>query len=612
MRNTSDSRSSLASLVRERSRRQRLQRAVAGDMAASNFADLQAATPHIGREEAVDRSSRGSESSVPSMVDDHGSETSIDDDQYYRTSGDQIWDTFWHSGCSDEEEEQPAQSPSYQYPALITPSLSVDTQHFPASRKPPTQSQSLGAIEAPAYAEHPSAGNAQTRPARRHVNQPCRASYSIFPPQDEISRQRTIRARRCPPHLKLDAPKPRVSSASSPRHSLRSSASARNLRSGSASSAFSASSAYSTSTDVSMASDTTAITTPAASPRGSWDCPRTPKPTHVSQCMDFRKATPKQPSVSHFREASKQPSLPNLRGPTRYRPVQPHSATVEDFASGEARNARVVGAVATTEPYPRPLFAPPVGVSPLQPSRRAPLPPVSERLPPPVSATRPKRPIPAPLSLTRPLPPLPFSASRPQTPLSAPPRPQRPDHPHHFGPALSPPRPAGPPRASSQSLPARQGDFQPPVVSVFEWDSEPDSDSEAAGGNAASNSFAKRIARGFANIQANTTRKDREASNSSRRVFPPAASSGDRSDELTRIRSGETVTRFSSRPVERPSRQRALTVEDIRRVEEDMDRLKLAREQVALERSSTEVVVPRGPKRQKSAIFGRMLGWRTQ
>lgn len=606
-----DSRPSLASILRARSHKQRVQRAMAGDMAGP-----QPATPQVGREDAVDRSSRGSESSVPSMVDDHGSVISVDDDQYYRTSGEQIWDTFWHSGCSegeDEEAEQPAAvSPSYQYPALITPSLTLDTQQLLGSRKRPTQSQSLGAIEVPAYAEYRPADHAQARTPRRRVVQPCRVSYSIFPPQDApgITRQRTIRARRCPPHLDLDAPKPRFCSEGSPQHSLRSSASARNLRSGSASSAFSASSAYSASTQMSDASDYTAVTTPAESPRLSWDCPRTPKPKHVSQCMDFHRA------------ASRQPSLPNLQATTYHRPAQPLSATVGDFTAGEARNARVVNAVATAEPYPRPLFAPQV-LAPLQPTRRAPLPPVSERLPPPVSTTRSK---PAPLSLSRPLPPLPVSRSRPQTPVSAPPRPQRPDHApqHHFGPALSPPRPAGPPRAASQPLPGQHqgdGDFQPPVVSVFEWDSEGDSDDEEASGSghaaSSSNSFARRIARGFAHIQARkkdvAEHQQHQQQNSARRAETPVAG---RPDDLARMRSrSETVTSTvtAAFPPQRPSRQRALTAEDVRRVEEDMDRqLRLVREQVARERCSNEVVVPKEPTRQKSALFGRMLGWRTQ
>ncbi|KAJ9133641.1 hypothetical protein NKR19_g8975 [Coniochaeta hoffmannii] len=586
------------------------------DMATSNLSDPKPTSSHVGREDkdTVDRCSRGSDSSVPSMVEDHGSDISIDDDQYYRTSGEQIWDTFWHSGCSEEEEERPAVSPSYHYPALVTPSLSLGNQQFLASHKRPTQTQSLGAIEAPSYAKYRSADYAPPRAERRRAVHQCKVSYSIFPPQESagMTRQKTITARRRPSQLTLEAPKQRVTSqGDSPRHSLRSSASARNLRSGSASSAFSANSSFSTASDVSTASDHTAITTPAASPRVSWDCPRTPKPTHVSQCMDFTKAASKQSSIPNLRRAAaKQPSLPNLRAlPTRYRPSQPRSATAEDFAAGEARNARVVAAIAAPEPYPRPLFAPPQPVvAPQHPARRAPLPPVSQRLPPPVSATRA---IPPPLNLSRPLPPLPLSFSRPQTPLSAPPRPQRPEHAHNFGPALSPPRPAGPPRATSQPLPGHD-DFQPPVVSVFEWDSEGEgSDSENAA-NPSATSFAKRIARGFAHIQA--ARNHTHSSSSSRRVVvtTPVACSGGM-DELTRIRSGETVTRF--RP-ERPSaRQRALTVEDVRRVEEDVDRLKLVREQVARERCSNEVVAPpppKGPKREKSAIFGRMLGWRTQ
>ncbi|OIW30924.1 hypothetical protein CONLIGDRAFT_642964 [Coniochaeta ligniaria NRRL 30616] len=600
-----DSRASIASILRARSCRQRLQRAKLVDM-ASNLSDPPPATPLVDREEAVDRSSRGSNTSVPSMVDDHGSDFSVDDDQYYRTSGEQIWDSFWQSGC--EEEEEPAVSPSYQYPALVVPSLSLETRQFLTSRKRPTQTQSLSVIEAPAPADNRSADHASTR---RRGHPPCRVSYSIFPPQDEVSRQRTIRARRCPPHLTLDTPKVRVSSEES--RSLRTSASARSLRSGSASSAFSASSAYSASTDVSMASDVTAITTPAASPRESWDCPRTPKPTHVSQCMDFPRP-------------AKQPSLPNLRGPSRYRPTQPRSATAQHFTEGEARNSAVVGAVAA-EPYPRPLFSPAV-VAPLQPTRRVPLPPVAERRPPPVYATRPippprstTRPVPAPLNLARPLPPLPPSASRPQTPMSAPPRPLRPDH-HQpsatsFGPPLSPPRPP-PFRTTSQPLPNKGQDFQPPVVSVFEWDSDADDDADD---DVPSHSFAKRIARGFAQIQA------RNNNNNNQQQHKRSAASGGGDAGLTRIQSGETATRFHHhhhRPAQ--SRARALTVEDIRRVEqEDMeDRLRQAREQVARDRCSVVIVggevaqvlaspPPRQqPTKQKSAIFGRMLGWRTQ
>ncbi|KAB5560288.1 hypothetical protein GE09DRAFT_86334 [Coniochaeta sp. 2T2.1] len=383
-----DSPSSLASLVRARShrRKQRLQPDTMPNDSASHLSDPLPAPPHLGREDAVDRSSRGSNtSSVPSMVDDHGSDVSVDDDQYYRTSGEQIWDTFWQSGCGEDPEdasspaaEEPSVSTSYQYPALVTPSpsLSLQPQQFITSRKRPTQTQSLGVIEAPAYAPEHKRLSEQTRIRRRGIH-PCRVSYSIFPPppKTDLSRQRTVRPKRCPPHLTLDTPRERISSEGSPpRQSLRNSASARNLRSGSASSAFSAFSAVS---DASVAeSDHTAFTTPSASPRESWDtCPRTPKPKHVSQCLDYRKLGTKQ-------------SLPNLR--SSYRPVvAPRSATAEDFALGQARNSRVVGTVASVEPYPRPLFAPPV-VAPLPPARRAPLPPVSERLPPPRAAGRQK------------------------------------------------------------------------------------------------------------------------------------------------------------------------------------------------------------------------------
>jgi hypothetical protein len=153
-------------------------------------------------------------------------------------------------------------------------------------------------------------------------------------------------------------------------------------------------------------------------------------------------------------------------------------------------------------------------------------------------------------------------------------------------------------------------------VSVFEWDSESESDAEEANHHASA-SFAKRIARGFANIQGsrNSNNHHHHHHQHSSKESTGSLSRRAGSEELTRVQSGEAVAKF--RPG-RPSRQRALTVEDIRRVEEDIDgKLRLAREQVARERSSNEVLAPppppqKGLKKEKSAVFGRLLAWRTQ
>jgi hypothetical protein len=56
------------------------------------------------------RDSRGSESSPPPMVEDHGSDLSAEDDCHYRVTGMDLWDS-WHA--RDHEEKKAA------YPALI-------------------------------------------------------------------------------------------------------------------------------------------------------------------------------------------------------------------------------------------------------------------------------------------------------------------------------------------------------------------------------------------------------------------------------------------------------------------------------------------------------------
>ena len=67
-----------------------------------------------------DRSSLGSQSSAPGLIDDHtDSEVSVDDDYQYHTHAAELWDSFWQAGLGDDCKEQPRTQPRKQYPALI-------------------------------------------------------------------------------------------------------------------------------------------------------------------------------------------------------------------------------------------------------------------------------------------------------------------------------------------------------------------------------------------------------------------------------------------------------------------------------------------------------------
>jgi hypothetical protein len=64
----------------------------------SNYSYPRSETPLPKHDEpSTDRTSVGSNCSVPSMVDDQGSDASADDDYQYHAQGAELWNTFWHA-----------------------------------------------------------------------------------------------------------------------------------------------------------------------------------------------------------------------------------------------------------------------------------------------------------------------------------------------------------------------------------------------------------------------------------------------------------------------------------------------------------------------------------
>lgn len=275
-------------------------------------------------------------------------------------------------------------------------------------------------------------------PSRTVAPEPSRSSYTAFSNQPDVSRYRPVRL-------------PPVTAAATPscsNSSLRGPNSTRDLRSGSASSAFSSSSGYSVSTQ----SQSTAITTPGSTPPTS---PATPKPNRaLTTCPPQTRRPLDTP------RANRQPSVPHFRGPARYRPLPSRSISTPQYESHPSHQGApiVVG-------HPQPLVTQPPPLP--RPQRQAPLPPL------PRSA----------LSLRRP----------PQTELQE-------LLPAHLVPA---PLFSGrdTPTPWPQILPEQP---QPPLVSVFEWDTDPESESED------SRNFAKRFMRGLRGHHHQRDRQHRE------------------------------------------------------------------------------------------------------
>lgn len=88
-------------------------RLVAKYFPVSNYSYPRTHTPSNSREETRDRESLGSDASVPGMIDDQGSEVSIEDEYQYHTTGAELWDSFWKAKPKERL------SRMRSYPALI-------------------------------------------------------------------------------------------------------------------------------------------------------------------------------------------------------------------------------------------------------------------------------------------------------------------------------------------------------------------------------------------------------------------------------------------------------------------------------------------------------------
>lgn len=133
---------------------------------------------HSRSDQEVGRDSLGSDCSAPGMVEDHGSDVSIEDD--YQYPGTQAWESFWTMRMSNRASRGP------RYPALID---------FPATTHKPTQDQEdvimeeqgmLGESRRGDSEQSVSSGSSPSSTPKRHrprtPKPPPRASYTIFPP----------------------------------------------------------------------------------------------------------------------------------------------------------------------------------------------------------------------------------------------------------------------------------------------------------------------------------------------------------------------------------------------------------------------------------------------
>lgn len=162
-------------------------------MSTSNYLLLRG---HHPTDQQLGRDSLGSECSVPGMVDDHGSDVSLEDD--YQLPGAELWDSFWQSHLNSRTSTRPT------YPALLdSPAKSqqgghgqgfrmgYENQHRPQGQKYPGEHRRSPSRPAPAPASAPAARRQRYTPPRP----PPRASYSIFPPP--TSQERRPPSSRC-------------------------------------------------------------------------------------------------------------------------------------------------------------------------------------------------------------------------------------------------------------------------------------------------------------------------------------------------------------------------------------------------------------------------------
>ncbi|KAK5662916.1 hypothetical protein OQA88_6328 [Cercophora sp. LCS_1] len=130
--------------------------------------------------EELGRDSVGSDSPVPVLVEDHGSDVSTEDD--YQHPGTELWDTFWQYRMSNQVAGGP------RYPALLNSpaTQSKATQSRCAVMDSENRPQAIRTKEDQQTQSRPVAAAASATPKARRTQSPKllrpRASLSLFPP----------------------------------------------------------------------------------------------------------------------------------------------------------------------------------------------------------------------------------------------------------------------------------------------------------------------------------------------------------------------------------------------------------------------------------------------
>lgn len=125
------------------------------------------------------RGSLGSDSSAPAMVEDHGSDFSVEDDYQYRTTEIDLWDSFWQVRPHDarKAKHQPPTDPIVEAPN-IEPSggITMAQQKLPVTRVRAPSSESQGRL-----VSQPVNEQCPVQHLPRTPKPPPKTSYSLFP-----------------------------------------------------------------------------------------------------------------------------------------------------------------------------------------------------------------------------------------------------------------------------------------------------------------------------------------------------------------------------------------------------------------------------------------------
>lgn len=440
----------------------------------------------------------GSDASVPGMVDDHGSEVSVEDEYQYHATGAELWDSFWKASPRERL------SRMRSYPALIKLPAGHCGYHHPHvyAQQQQQQQQRAGwdhpqtptsyhvheeqkepAWPLPTPAEH----QPSPTPAARIPN----ASWSVFPRAVADSMGRAMQPRTSS-RLGQGAPSTPTNPPSTARVSAHGAHASR--------SSLASSSPSSASTRTSVGTASTAPSTVASPPPSA--------PDHHQTRPSLARTAKKRPSLGNLRKLGTTLAASIARGGSpqtqqQYRHARGHSQPqLEPRAQHQHHHHR---------------------------------------------------------AQTRANPPVSSGPSTPTTQRPAPPPPPPP-------PCRAPPPPPLPPADA-------------PLVSVFEYDSDSDDAGDADSDDDESASFARRIVRGFAH-RGRHHHHHHDGGGAADRRRPRSASEG-------RARSGVETAR-DGRERTRAGTVGATTAGEGWREEAHPGAL--------------------GLRRQKSDVFGRMLG----